>query len=112
LLCGQLSFNAFDFGLDVLEILFLESFVFEKCFLKIGSNGLLKTLQILFEQLTIHDAIVKFTAKLLEPSEHLASHVVIVHVGLDLCEHLVVLDPILGEGGVFINDQVNDIQAS
>jgi hypothetical protein len=111
LLCGQLRFDALDFGLDVLEVLFLEGFVFEQCLLKICSDGFLQTFQILLKQLTIHDAVVEFAAELLETSEHLARHVVVVHVGLDLCEHLVVLNPILGEGGVLVDDQVNNIQA-
>jgi hypothetical protein len=88
----------------------LESFVFEKYLLQVGSNGFFKTFQVLFKQLAIHDAVVELAAKLLEPSEHFASHVVVVHVGLDFGEHLVVLDPVLREGSVLVDDQVNYVQ--
>jgi len=58
----------------------LESFVFEESFLKVSSDSLFQTLQILLEQLAIHDTVVQFAAELLKSPQHFAGHVVVIHV--------------------------------
>jgi len=107
--------HVIDFDVNVLEILLLERFVFEKRVFHIFHvlfDHVLQAVKVLLVQLTMHDGVVQSLHKSLQLLDHLASHIVGIHVALYFGKHEVVLLPVVLESGILIYYQVHDVQVS
>ena len=88
----------------------MEGLILEKSIFDIVSNRLAQSLQILFIELAAYDRGVELVTAALNLAQHLARHIVVIHVGLDLVEHGLVGFPVILESRVLHNDQVDDVQ--
>lgn len=106
----QLSRNPVNFKLDVFDVLFCKSLVFEECFAQVVSNICLEHLKILLIQLSRQDIRVELLYVLLHLAQHSFLDSIRVHIGLHLLEHLIVLRPIVFKADVVFDDQVNHVE--
>ena len=112
-LSRQKHLHVIDLDVDVFKILLLESFVFEKWIFRIFHvlfDDILQTVKVLLVQLSMHDSVVQSLNKFLEPLDHLAGHIVGIHVALHFGKHDGVLLPVVLECGILIYYQVDDVQ--
>lgn len=112
-LSGQKYLHVIDLDVDVLEILLLESFVFEKWILHIFHvllDHVLQAVEVLLVQPAVHDSVVQSLHESLQPLDHLAGHIVGIHVALYLGKHDGVLLPVVLESRILIYYQVYDVK--
>ena len=107
----QLNVDQLNFVFDIFKILFLEAFVLEEEVLtSLILNRLAKAIQVVIIQLSAQDILIDLLAKFHHFLEILHSDVVFTWIGLGHHEHLIVLLPELDKVGVFLNDEVYNVQ--
>jgi hypothetical protein len=108
---AQLDIYQLNLVLDILDVFGFEYFVFEnKIFACLLEDLLDKSIKVIIIKLATQYVLVNFLAELHHFFKIFVCNVVFCRVTLGHHEHLVVLLPEGLEVGVFLDDQVNDVQ--